>query len=580
MKINFASLLSRVWLGPLLVILLFLSLGPTPSSIDELFPLSNDYHFQMLAFEQGHLRLGDSPQGASHDWSWGTGIQQPWGLGVPSIQFPFFALVRLFGGDYLPEMPVYLFWLTVVGFSINLMFRRWSVEGGESNILVLLFLAHPVLFLMLRQRYAVYETAIAYGVLCASAGYSLTLASLRKEPGRHTWAVAFFLGFISFVKPTLVVYILVSMTLLILSCFEGRKHWLRALALFIAFLPGGMLHLWTNHERFGAWLEFGYGMVTSGNIVIDYSVRLFNHMREASLPALFVELAGLLFSNTVIDGSFHDFLTSTPRFPGQIPIVRLRELSFSTYSLASLLLVFAGSFLLLAQFLPAERREHFRTNRLETLTLAWGLLSFIGLFFFYSLAPVFCSRYAVDFVPAFAALEAGLALYIFRTLQGAHSPFPNLKLWLRNLVCLVLVIVFVSLGVATGNHWSLFRPPPFVSRSVLEQGVKNLQSDLARHAAVLPSEYRCQAVYPSIGLRYNLDGWRPDSCRVEAMTTVYLPSSRCVEVDLEGDTKTMAALDEIHVKRGVAFLSRAAESLSPSPSPNETDGSGVQRVYR
>jgi hypothetical protein len=578
MKIDSRPIVSSFWLGPLLAIFLFVLLGPIPRSLDESYPLSNDYHFQMFAFEQGHLRLGESPQGASHDWSWGNGIQQPWGLGVPALQYPFFSLVRSLGGQYLPEIPIYLFWFVLVVFALKFMFRRWAVDGGESNILVLFFLAHPVLFLMLRQRFAVYETAIAYGVLTASAGYAFTLATLHRGSDRSALSVAFFLGFLSFIKPTLVIYSWVSVTLLLFSFLGNRRHWPQAIGVLVAFLPGGFLHLWTNHERFGSWHEFGYGMVTSGNIVIDYSVRLFNQMREVSTPALFAELAGMLFSNTVIDGNFSDFLGSAPLLPGQNPIIRLRELSFSTFSVVSLLLLFVSLTLLIAQTLPAQMRERFRTTRLETLTLTWGLMNFTGLFFFYSHAPVFCARYGVDFVPAFAALETALALFFFRWLRGPRSPFPQLPTWLVILVSLVLVISFITLGVATGNHWSLFRPPPFVSRDRFEQGIKSLQEELARRTDALSSEYRCQSTYLSTGLRYNLDGWHRDSCRVEAMTTVYLPSSHCVELDLERDSPTTDPdLDEVYVKRGPVFLTRLP-SLSPSSFLNETGTTSLQRI--
>lgn len=287
------------------------------------------YRRQTEAFFNGTLSLDNDPRTLSYDMAWAEGgVQQVWGLGVPGWRVPFEWLAKAAGQPAFPDRLALAAALTLV--SYLLLRLAGPLSKPERLVGALLLILFPPFLTLCRTNFDVYEEAQAYMYLTGIALFGATLAFVRHPSQSRYGMLGLLSGFAVFVRPTLLCY---SVASVLLGCFIARRErfqhgvWLAPL-LFVAGC--GLLFL-TNHLRFGSGLEFGHRLNMNVFLPMMYATRFENAVAAAPLLPRIMELLSFLFLARTELHCCNGYLSSI--VPAQMPVIRWRDIYFSTYDL-------------------------------------------------------------------------------------------------------------------------------------------------------------------------------------------------------------------------------------------------------
>ena len=374
------SILTAVILSALM--LYFTGLIP---EFGEWYSYDQSLRLQTEALMRGELALQPVPYGHRHDWAWGNGIQQIWGLGVPLLQLPFEAAANLFGFFGFPDRLIFLtFYLLVTVIfwkSLNsatnppLSDKEQLIRRLQNTPILLFAMLNPAFITMMRAKFGPYEEVTAYGYLWAFMLLSLIYLFLNNPQRRLYLLICLLAGFSANIRPTTGAYGV--MTFLIVFYLAGQNRIRGRWAGLPLFLAGSLFLLMTNYLRFGNPIEFGHSLLLTGAPVIDYLLKFDNPLHWIPFTSSAFELLSALF--------FTDISKDSILWQSNVP--RMREFNFEPYNFFTLILLLA-SWLVVARGLVRAKIKGLFENRGEPLMIGmgtiWSFCSFLMLFYFYS----------------------------------------------------------------------------------------------------------------------------------------------------------------------------------------------------
>ena len=514
------------------------------------YSINMAYRRQTAAMLQGSFALSDDPHRLGYDMAWvDGGVQQVWGLGVPSWRLPFELLAKLFGYEAFPDR---LALVAAIALLIYGLFRllvlpvqqhaagangQPQLEALAGALLLVLF---PPFIALCRTNFDVYEEAQAYTYLTGLSLFALTLAFIRHPNQTRLLLLATVSGLAAFVRPTLLCYGLVSMALAWgLTRRQGWQH-ARAWGGLAVFCGGVALLLFTNAQRFGSGFEFGHTLNVNVFAPMMYATRFENPVLGAELSPRVAELFSYLFlvreHMACCDGYASGLV------PLQAPVVRWRDVYFSTYDLTFLVMMipaWATSFVLCWR---GRKRCTGPLNEAALMGL-WSFLSAIPLVLLYLNYPVMSSRYMMDFAPAFA-VAVWVALQFSCQLIRSWFPTRPRIIWLP----ILLLSAWWAYQVSTtkifphtgGGTTALLMAP--------EDGHHKLPAEKSSYTWPMNSDY---------DIPFNGYGWHRENGRTASLVVFFFPGAQRVEIDLrpvEGKRVEQSDWDQIQVKIGLENL--------------------------
>ncbi len=352
----------------------------------------NKVHMQQTdALLAGHLYLSQNIQDLKADNVWhNDSVEQVWGLGVPALRLPFYAVAHLFGYNAFPDLIILFFYIFACLYSIGIASYLWLHKKGikEAGIwaalcMLAIALFPPVLMIM-RSRFIVYEETITYGYFYSVFLFSLLLMQQVKKHSLKTFfAIALLAGCAGLLRPTLFAYAVpvYAASLLIVRRHISKMHMMRGMLLF-SF--GVALLMLTNYVRFGHVGEFGHHI----NVAADLnSVNLTRfqseYTQETPFASKLAETFGALFLVDAVPVPNGLYMSNI--VPFQMEAIRWRHISFPSIHWYYLI-----AFIILSLYM--------RRDALIFVPVA----SFTLLFVFYAHSFMISSRYMIDFAASFA----------------------------------------------------------------------------------------------------------------------------------------------------------------------------------
>lgn len=525
-----------------------------------------NYRKQTDAFLNGAVSLSDDPASLQWDWVWWDGrCQQVWGLGVPLWRFLFEAESQLMTGSPFPDRLAFVSAVLAVSYLVQIAFpiRTWRgeiVDGvlrRPSGVLALLILVLSAPFLTLcRTRFWVYEEAQAYAYLTGIALLSLTVMSVRRPSAARFAAVAVVGGVAAFVRPTLIFYGAGSLAVTLLYAKARGVHATRLLVPVALFIAGLVALGASNADRFGSPLEFGHRLNLNGIDRMRFATRFGHPYSDELILSATQELFGALF---LAGDSFNgDDWYAHSIFPGQSDTTRWREMYFTTYGIATLVMLIAVWTWGVAWLLRSGIGSCFGANApLQIKLLLWSLTPIVLLVLFYLRFPFLASRYLIDFAPAFAACLLALALALNHALRLRR---------VRPLASGALVIagglVFWNIEViSSAVYMDALRFPrqDAVNRSEIER-----QTDSGGEfvPAPIPVEYY-MGMNADGRIPLNGSGWSATTGQANHTVAFFVEDPDWIEIVLGGDAE---ALDEasavVRGRVGLQELGLAGEEVT------------------
>ena len=516
------------------------------------------YRRQTEAMLGGSLALDKDPRTVGYDMAWASdGVQQVWGLGVPSWRLPFELLAKLFGQAGFPDRLALTAAMALLIYSLlkllvlspardGVPYAKQHPEAVAGALWLILF---PPFLALCRTRFDVYEEAQAYSYLAGIALFALTLWFVRRQNFSSYLLLAGFAGLAAFVRPTLICYGVASLVIAFL--LTRRQGWrpARSWAGPFLFCLGGALLFLTNAYRFGSGFEFGHQLNLNVHFAMMYATRFDNPVLAAPLSAKITELFSFLF---LVRDSLHccDGYAAAI-LPGQAPVIRWRDIYFSTYDLTFLALILAAW---AASFRLVWMRRTNPSGPLAEAAImgAWSFITAVPLFFLlYLKYPVLSSRYMMDFAPAFA-----VAIWALLQFAGhaARTRFET-RLTISSLLFLLLggwwgyqvltAKIFPDTGGGTVDRVAV-APSAHKVPSLIELGSYSKDTNIDRFR-----------------IPFNGYGWQRPAGRTNSIVVLLLPGATRLELDLrpvEGVPVAQRDWDRIQVKIGLEQL--ALESTS------------------
>ncbi|NTV12661.1 MAG: hypothetical protein HGA96_01810 [Desulfobulbaceae bacterium] len=515
---------------------------------------------QTDAFLRGELAIQPVPYGHLHDWAWGNGMQQVWGLGVPILQLPFQVFGKLVNGFGFPDRLIFLFFYV----GVAILFWR-SLETGSQTlaagdrlkwrlltlpILLYTFLNHALINMM-QGKFEPYEEVISYGFLWSLMLFALLTIFLYKRGHYLYLLICFLAGFALNLRPTIGAYGGMTLVLAFLLAWKHKVRFrLTGLALF---LVGIAFFLLMNDLRFGSPLESGHNLGLSNGPACNYVVKFDNPMTWIPFLSAAPELlSGLFFLD------LHKFYELNDWLLWKCAAPRIREINFKPfYPVELILLVLAWSLAVIIGFRYRQKRPASLEGeeQLATLGLIWSFCSFALLFFFYNSWPGLISRYLVDFSPAIIISIASL----YRYLLTRRLALPVKLLFAGVLLVLTIVTLAISETV------SIYGDPVTVAK--LDPAREKLIASRKTSGPPLPAEYRCGDKETLYEIPYNNNGWNISSdCAPSWVSTHFLERPECLEISLapQGNAPDWMRKEysdqEIEIKIGIETLQRVSEA--------------------
>jgi hypothetical protein len=559
------------------------------------YSTSSYYRDQAAALLRGNFAISHNPADLRMDLCWAqNGVQQVWGLGVPTWELPFDLLGRFFG---LPTFPERIALGCFMALAAYVVCKTWISSPQDSReesrlrsrapvivgtIALVLFFAP--LTNLLRGPMNHYEEAVVYvyyfAILLACGLITLT----RSPSWRRFWLLCVLAGIGGLIRPTLVFYGFATLAVASLVMFsherqllESRSPIARWLQFFrnpklllgvLLFVFGGGLLFITNFLRFGSGWEFGHRLNASSAIPSIYSTRFDYPFKHEPVGSAARELFGMLF---LTDRFNNVAWYAQGIFPGQSPTIRKRGVDMTTYDLGyAVLLVVAWG---IGLWLMGKRLRSRRTIRTaerspqnqiipeHLLVILWSMATTVPLLFFYLRTPVISDRYMLDLSPAFALAFVGLWSWSTSiiSINTKHSQ------------CIIVALLVTLLGwqaseIVRGKN--AFGTPHSIDAKELASQSKGP----TKPPPSLPDEYKIGDAMETWKIQYNGQGWNADNGEVGSCAIFYVDSPEFLDLELApatGSRATETSLTAIQAKVGREFLKRN--------SITSTNGSWVLR---
>lgn len=514
---------------------------------------------QTEAFLHGELAVQPVPYGHLHDWAWGNGMHQVWGLGVPLLQLPFQILGKLVNNFGFPDRLIFLIFYVFVA---TLFWRSLDAEAKSSNsgerlqwrlltlpILLYAFLNHALINMM-QGKYEPYEEVISYGFLWSLMLFALLSIFLYRRGHYLYLLICFLAGFAMNLRPTVGAYGGMTFVLAFFLAWKNRgKFRLTGLALFLVGI--GFFFL-MNDLRFGSLFEAGHKLGLSNHPFSNYIVKFDNPMTWVPFTSAALELiSGLFFLDLSM---FH----KTGSLLWEVAVPRVREINFKPFYPVEFILVLLSWSLVVVPWRRYGQKKTAAPDHegpLMAVGLTWSFLSFALLFFFYARWPGLVSRYLVDFAPAFIIAIASL----YRYLIIRRNSLPIKLLCSGMLVALTIIPLFIS------DVLSLYGDP--ITVSTINAAQEKLMASRRTTGPPLPSEYRCGDRETRYEIPYNNNGWDiSGNCRVNLVSIHFFEGPECLEISLVplGNNHLWASKvysdQEIEILEGAEQLQRVSEA--------------------
>jgi hypothetical protein len=488
------------------------------------------YRRQTEALLHGSMALSNNPRQISWDLAWGAGgVQQVWGLGVPLWQVPFELTARLFGQPAFPDRLI--FGVAVVATGYFLMRVFWSQPRSSqatSTILrdpgaclaVPLLLFFPPFVTLCRTRFYVYEEVQAYGYLAGTDLLAMTISFTRRPTRSKYFCLNLLAGFISFVRPTLIVY---GIAAVLIAAFQSRRlrwTWLRSFSGICLFFLGVLALLITNWVRFDSAKEFGHQLNLNAIDQMRFASRFDHPYRLEPLGPAFRELFGGLFlarsDLNATDWYRADF------FAGQSATLRWREFYFTTFDLSYLLIAGVTCILVAWSFWQKRNRAGLTGSEVDArVVTAWSLLAIMPLWLFYLWCPFIASRYLLDFAPGLAGLCLA-GIFAFSELLQRSQNFGRVS---RSAICCICLF---WLGSEIHTAEVVLGPPQ--SHTLAE--IVTWQAKTTEAPPELPNSYELGVDLGKYGITFNGIGWNPDTGEAAAAIAFFIRDPTLLEIEV------------------------------------------------
>jgi hypothetical protein len=177
----------------------------------------------------------------------------------------------------------------------------------------------------------------------------------------------------------------------------------------------------------------------------------------------------------------------------------------------------------------------------------WSVLASVLLAAFYLRSPVICSRYMLDFSPAFAVPLAGLWCWTIERIALMQR-----SKWI---FASVLVVLMTWQGSEIGLGKSEYGPPLSVTKTELLERTR-LRSQPSKP---LPNEYRLGNSIEAFGIPYNGSGWDEISGQLSVSAIFFVQDPEFLELELSvapGENVQEASVACVQAKVGLEFLDR------------------------
>jgi len=515
------------------------------------------HRLQADAFLHGKLSLSSHPFALPWDFTWSEcGMQQNWGLGIPALMVPFEWIYRVCGWGPAPDRYIMVFYLTLMIIMLNITFRRIFLGLGfvphqSIGILIRWGLIAWILFCPAMSNLiqggqlkgsSTYNFTVYYGCMYSYVLLSVLWMCILKPQRRIFIILCLASGFAWMIRPSLIVYGVVTAVLAAVGTFQETRSRRLILQGICCFLLGIMVNLWTNDLRFGSPFEFGGSLQISGNPLPTYLLRFENPFLKEPILSAAKELFGATFFNGLWQtNNYH----------------RERYYEFFTFNGSHFIVVLTG-FVVLIYFLflkflkrsfyfSEDRRVCFRAL---CFSLSWGGIS-CGLFFIsYTHFIAFASRYAADFTAAIHAILVSLVLLGLFYLT-------SFGIWRKGQRCLLVLLFIVTIPLFYLNNKLFFELKSYKTDAVTKGKLVSLVNTFKEDASinkVLPDSFYCGRKYPQMEKWWpQFGGWRiAKDCAVSQDTLLFLPAKRCLTLNYS--IAAHEPMPPIQVKRDIKFL--------------------------
>lgn len=570
-------------------------------SFGEWYSFDQSFRLQTEAFLKGKLAIQPVPYGHRHDWAWGSGMHQLWGLGVPFLQLPFNLLAKLFGVFGFPDRIIFLifyiiisaiFWKALDSTATLGIPVEESFKKRVSNLPVFFFaFLNPGFIAMLRAKFGPYEEAIAYGYLVSFLLFALLILFANNRRVYLYFVICLLSGFSPIFRPTVGAYGLITFLLAFYLAKAGKMRLIWA-GPFI-FLIGIASILWTNYLRFNNPIEFGNFVGLTGSPMADYIGKFDNPVNWFPFTTSAKELLSALF---FID--FYRLYVLNQGILWQSNPLRWFELNFKPYDFVTLVLLLLGWVVAAAAPLACRNKRPFlpdeKTKDLIKAAGTWSFVSFIMLFLFYSRWPGLLSRYLVDFGPA---IVIGISILYLYLMDIISAYLPRKVSSPLNIAVCALFISWVFISIIQARIIPLYghlSKVELTNVTTSEVAKKKLQEMRRTEGPSLPTVYRCGDQEYKYEIPYNNAGWDISaSCTVSLVTTHFLENARCLGIYIEpiGGIPNWGAInysdEEIEVKMGLERLHRISDIpwgygkvIKYCSEEKNNDDSGIYKKFK
>jgi len=370
------------------------------------------YNLQASALAKCELDLGRDSHLLKFDLVWiNARVHQVWGLWIPA----WIRTLSLITGNqdplHFPSRLAFCVALCLVTWSIlyytatntkkglqgcNILdWRYWTVF--VPTVTILLFF--PSFTATLKSCFGVYEEASAYSYLYALLLLIVLLRFCDRSTQVRFVLLCMVAGMGAFVRPTVGFYGLAAIAVAsVLAFHTGLKYSKVALG-WIVFLSIIVLLLWTNSIRFGSAFEFGHGLNVSYHAGNIYSTKFDAPFANSEVFSAGQELIGSLF----FDGNFNEgrwFNNDVFCLQSKTPRWRDNYLPAIGWPMIVIALLAGVISSLIA------RGDDTHHKYLVYASMAFSVVSIVGLTLFYLRCPLMTSRYLYDFSGALAVAGA------------------------------------------------------------------------------------------------------------------------------------------------------------------------------
>ena len=512
------------------------------------------YRRQTEAFLRCETALSRNIADLSWDMAWSEdGVQQVWGLGVPTWRLPFELLARAVGQPAFPDrlalaaaiaLSAYMVVASLLPPACVVTGRQWmhaALAQPERLSVGLFLIAFPPILGLCSGPFNVYEEPIVFGYYYAIGLFASTAAFARRATPARYVLNGILAGIIGFIRPTLFVYGIA--TVLSDMSVARRERWsLSRVGVAPALLIAGGLALFaSNSRRFGGGFEFGHRLNATGSDIM-YASRFGASFDQQPYWRRTLELLGALYFVRELNG-VDNFQTDV--VPWQVPAPRWRHFYCRTFD-ASYLVICVGAIAVLAGCTVYPRANPPNPSN-NAGALAWIVLPMCSLSAFYAIYYSISSRYMLDFAPAIAAASASLLLFGVERLTATRSA--ALLRWILAASLTLWWVIEMEL-----TQELLPQQPPWGQIHVLDA-----MSAVKQEAKALPLHYLVgsRSTPWTTDLEFNGFGWEEHTGLTGPVVMLFVENLAELHIECHWTSSTkpsQRAIDCIRAKVGLETL--------------------------